>query len=57
MATCDILDLCIEVTTDPEDDNTILIRETEDPGTVVRTSRANWQAFVNGVKAGDFDNV
>lgn len=57
MAVCDVLDLCIEVTTDPNDENTILIRESEFPDVVVRTSRANWQAFVDGVKNGDFDNV
>lgn len=57
MAVCDILDLCIEVTTDPDDENTILIRETEYPDAVVKTSRANWDAFVAGVKSGDFDNV
>lgn len=57
MAVCDIVDLCIEVTTLQDDDSTILIRETEDPDVIVRTSRKNWQAFVNGVKNGDFDNV
>lgn len=57
MATCDILDLCIEVTTDPDDNETILIRESEYPETVVRTSRTNWLAFVEGVKEGNFDNV
>lgn len=57
MAVCDILDLCIEVVDDPEDPNTILIRETEYPDVVVRTSRKNWLGFVDGVKAGNFDNV
>jgi hypothetical protein len=57
VATCDILDLCVEVTTDPEDENTILIRESEFPDAVVRTSRVNWEAFVDGVKNGNFDNV
>lgn len=55
-------DLCIEVTTDNEDENVILIRETDPalgsgPDVWVRTSRKNWQVFVNGIMAGDFDNV
>jgi hypothetical protein len=57
VAACDILDLCLEVTTDPEDENTILIRETEDPATVVRTPRKNWEAFVKDVKDGKLDDV
>lgn len=57
MAACDILDLCVEVTTDPDDDNTILIRESEYPEAIVRTSRVNWQAFIDGVKSGNFDHV
>lgn len=57
MAVCDILDLCIEVTTDPKDDNVILIRESEFPEVVVRTSRKNWLGFVDGVKNGNFDEV
>ena len=57
MAVCDVLDLCIEVTDDPDDHNTILIRETEFPEVVVKTSRKNWEAFVGGVKNGNFDNV
>jgi hypothetical protein len=57
MAVCDILDLCLEVTTDPEDENTILIRETEAPDVVVRTPRKNWDAFVQDVKDGKLDEV
>lgn len=57
MAVCDILDLCIEVTTDPKDDNVVLIRESEFPDVVVRTSRKNWLGFVDGVKNGNFDEV
>ena len=57
MAVCDILDLCIEVTTEHDDDDVVLIRETEFPDVVVRTSRRNWIAFVDGVKDGKFDNV
>ena len=57
MAVCDILDLCIEVVDDPNDPNTIFIRETEFPDVVVRTSRKNWLGFVDGVKNGNFDNV
>jgi hypothetical protein len=57
VAVCDILDLCLEVTTDPEDENTILIRETEAPDVVVRTPRKNWEAFVQDVKDGKLDEV
>jgi hypothetical protein len=57
MSTCPDFDLCIEIVTDPNDSNTILIRESEYPETVVRTSRKNWLAFLDRVKAGDFGNV
>jgi len=57
MAVCDVLDLCIEVVTDPHDENTILIRESEYPDVIVRTSRKNWDAFVEGVKLGNFNTV
>ena len=55
-------DLCIEVTTDDEDDNVICIRETDPdagsgPDIVVRTSRANWVKFLEEVKAGEHDDV
>ena len=43
---------CIEV---QGDEYWVNIRETDDPKLVITTSRANWDAFVKGVKAGEFD--
>jgi hypothetical protein len=57
MATCDILDLCLEATVDPNDEGTILIRETEIPETIVRTSRKNFAAFAEAVKEGKYDDL
>ncbi|WP_282694799.1 DUF397 domain-containing protein [Streptomyces sp. CC208A] len=31
--------------------------ESEAPGTIVATSRANFEAFLKGVKAGEFDHL
>lgn len=31
--------------------------ESETPGAIVTTSRANFEAFVKGVKAGEFDHL
>jgi len=33
----------------------VLIRESDEPATVVKTSRAKWIAFIAGAKAGEFD--
>ncbi|MFC9227083.1 DUF397 domain-containing protein [Streptomyces hygroscopicus] len=44
----------IEVAVGPDDQ--ILMRESNDPGTVVVTTRAKWEAFIKGVKAGEFDD-
>lgn len=38
------------------DDGMICIRETEEPEVVAVTTRAKWDAFVMGVKAGEFDH-
>lgn len=57
MVACDDPVMCVVVVADPDDPNTILIREDEYPDVVVKTSRANWEAFVDGVKAGHFDEV
>lgn len=62
MAVCDDPVLCVEVTTDSADEDVILIRETDPvagsgPDAWVRTSRSNWNAFIDGVKKGNFDNV
>jgi uncharacterized protein DUF397 len=57
MAACDDPVLCVEVVAHPFDNDKILIRESERPNDIVETSRVNWDAFVAGVKAGNFDNV
>ena len=57
MNCADHYDLCIEVVPDPEDENIILIRETDDPDVVVRTPRKNWEKFLEQVKNGDLDGV
>jgi hypothetical protein len=57
MAVCDILDLCLEAEVDPNDPNTILVRETEDPTVIVRTSRKNFRAFAEAVKDGKYDDL
>jgi hypothetical protein len=57
VAVCDILDLCLEAVPDPEDENTVLIRETEYPDVTVRTPRKNWDAFVRDIKEGKYDEV
>lgn len=44
----------IEVTF-AEDDETVRIRSTTRPDTVVTTDRPKWDAFVLGVRAGEFD--
>lgn len=38
------------------DDGMIYIRETEQPDVVAVTTPAKWEAFVKGVKAGEFDH-
>ena len=38
------------------DDGLIYIRETEQPEIVAVTTAAKWEAFVKGVKAGEFDH-
>jgi Domain of unknown function (DUF397) len=38
------------------DDGMIYIRETDQPEVVAVTSPAKWDAFVKGVKAGEFDH-
>lgn len=38
------------------DDGMIYIRETERPEVVAVTTPAKWEAFVMGVKAGEFDH-
>jgi hypothetical protein len=38
------------------DDGLIYIRETDQPEVVAVTTPAKWEAFVKGVKAGEFDH-
>ncbi|MFD8736803.1 DUF397 domain-containing protein [Streptomyces sp. NPDC059618] len=38
------------------DDDLVHLRETSDPGNVVTTTRRKWDAFVLGVRAGEFDH-
>lgn len=44
----------IEVAFGPDD--LVHLRETSDPGNVVTTTRMKWDAFVLGVRAGEFDH-
>lgn len=55
-------DLCIEVTTDNEDDNIVIMRETDPafgsgPDVWLRTSRENFGAFADAVKGGEYDDL
>ncbi|OIJ95109.1 DUF397 domain-containing protein [Streptomyces sp. MUSC 14] len=45
---------CIEVAVV---DGQVLVRESDEPGVVVRTTRAKLAAFVAGAKAGEFDDL
>ena len=38
------------------EDGLIHIRETGDPTVIATTTQAKWDAFVKGVKAGEFDH-
>ncbi|MFF2368188.1 MULTISPECIES: DUF397 domain-containing protein [unclassified Streptomyces] len=38
------------------EDDLVYIRETGDPDNVVTTTRRKWDAFVLGVRAGEFDH-
>ncbi|KOU06058.1 MULTISPECIES: DUF397 domain-containing protein [Streptomyces] len=44
---------CVEIT---ESAGQILMRESDDPGAVAVTSREKFAAFIQGVKAGEFDH-
>ncbi len=49
---------CIEVAPCPaHPDAEVLIRESEDGGNVLSTTRANLAAFIHGVKRGEFDHL
>ncbi|MEU9778777.1 MULTISPECIES: DUF397 domain-containing protein [Streptomyces] len=45
---------CVELA---EFEGDILVRESDDPSVVVRTSRRKLQAFLDGAKAGEFDDL
>ncbi|MFH8471170.1 DUF397 domain-containing protein [Streptomyces sp. NPDC018000] len=44
---------CVEVARHAEE---ILVRESDDPRVVTRTSRSKFAAFIQGIKAGEFDH-
>ncbi|MER7669342.1 DUF397 domain-containing protein [Kitasatospora sp. NPDC096128] len=44
---------CLEIASD---DGLVYIRESDDPTTVVTTTRAKLHAWINGAKAGEFDH-
>ncbi|MFE9459100.1 DUF397 domain-containing protein [Streptomyces californicus] len=46
-------DQCVEIT---EKAGQILMRESDDPSAVTTTSREKFAAFIQGVKAGEFDH-
>ncbi|MET4923505.1 DUF397 domain-containing protein [Streptomyces sp. PSRA5] len=45
---------CLELA---EHDGEILMRESDNPGVVIRTSRVKLRAFLDGAKEGEFDNL
>ncbi|NYI05695.1 DUF397 domain-containing protein [Allostreptomyces psammosilenae] len=47
-------DNCIEVAV--SQDGMIAIRESDDPSTIITTTPAKLAAFIQGVKAGEFDD-
>lgn len=47
--------LCVEAVAIGE--GTVAIRSTLAPSDILRVTREEWDAFVAGVKAGDFDTV
>lgn len=44
---------CVEVA---EEGDWVLLRESDDPDVVVRTTRRKLRAFLEGAKAGEFDD-
>ncbi|WP_405646471.1 DUF397 domain-containing protein [Streptomyces sp. NBC_00019] len=44
---------CVEVA---EDDGFVFLRESDDPDVIVRTTRRKLRAFLEGAKAGEFDD-
>ncbi|MFB8437669.1 DUF397 domain-containing protein [Streptomyces niveus] len=46
-------DACLELA---EHDGEILMRESDNPGVVIHTTRVKLRAFLEGAKEGEFDN-
>ncbi|MFF2074759.1 DUF397 domain-containing protein [Kitasatospora sp. NPDC058162] len=44
---------CLEIASDSD---LVYLRESDDPTTVVTTTRAKLHAWINGAKAGEFDH-
>jgi hypothetical protein len=44
---------CVEVGTEG---NTVQVRDSKHPGTVLEFTREEWAAHIEGVKLGEFDN-
>lgn len=55
-ARCDT-SACVEVRASLVFEDTVVLRSSVHPQSVVAVSREEWAAFVAGVKAGDFDNI
>ncbi|MFE1962432.1 DUF397 domain-containing protein [Streptomyces sp. NPDC059479] len=47
-------DNCLELA---DHNGEILMRESDDPDVVIRTTRAKLRAFLGGVKEGEFDDL
>ena len=53
-----IKDYCITADIDPTDHDIVMITATEIPAQpIVRATRGEWDAFIAGVKDGDFDDL
>ena len=46
---------CVETAVGPDD--LVHLRESDEPANIVTTTVAKWDAFVKGVKAGEFDHL
>lgn len=46
---------CAEVA--PLPDGGIAMRNSQDPGVILRYTRAEWDAFMSGIKGGEFDDL
>lgn len=48
---------CVEIRNGSDEGTpTVLIRSSDSPGRMLRFTREEWDVFVAGVKAGDFDD-